>query len=381
MTVQYFVKPYDIFMPRGNSHWGVNSGDFGKIKMLPSPSLFAGAFRSKIASTNLKVFSDISKGKMPSESSYAKVLGSLDETGTFRIKNVILARRLESNQYEPIISMPADVTVFDDDVRMARPQLLPSIVKAGHELPMCAIMKAPQKKPVGSYYLNYNGISKYLCGDMLDISCLIGQNNLWESEMRVGIALNCDTRATEEGKIYTAEAISFCDDIGFIVGIEGSDDLLGDKGTVVLGGDQRPADYCKIDFIFPKIDLNKIEQSKKFKLILNTQAIFEKGWIPNGISFENGEFTLNYNGLKARLVCAAINGYETISGWNMVANLPKPAIKMVPAGSVYWFDNLEGNIAGLSEYLENGICFSSCDMPDKQRVVEGFNKAFVAEFK
>jgi len=93
MSIQVFVKPYDIFMPRGNSHFGVSSGDFGQIRMLPAPSIFAGAFRSFLASRNPSVLNAIMAGKKPEAADYAKVLGSLEEPGSFRIKKCVYAKK------------------------------------------------------------------------------------------------------------------------------------------------------------------------------------------------------------------------------------------------------------------------------------------------
>lgn len=377
MSKLLFIEPYDIFMPRGNSHWGVNSGDYGQIQMLPTPSIFAGAIRSFIAVHDADAFEAIKKGNLPNDSKYARSLGTLEEPGEFRIKNVLLVQKKDKG-YEPIYSMPGDITIFDNsDVRMAKPVALPSVIKHQNHLPYSAVLKAPAKKPSGKYYLSCKGYEKYINGYEITFDDLISISSLWQTEMRVGIGLDSNTGTAKEGMLYSAESISFKENIGFLVEVEGADDVLPSDGTLSLGGDQRAADYCLISVNQFQYDLKNIEQKKKFKLILTTPAIFNNGWLPDNIEKIGEDYYLKYKDCSAKLVCAAINGYETVSGWNMVKNMPKVAMKSVPAGSVYWFENFEGALSSLNELLNKGLW---CENADRQRVAEGYNRFAVAAY-
>ena len=46
-------------------------------------------------------------------------------------------------------------------------------------------------------------------------------------------------------------------------------------------------------------------------------------------------------GLRAKLVAAAVGRPVTVSGWDLIENIPKPSRRLVPAGSVY-FVELQG---------------------------------------
>ena len=380
MSKTLFVKPIDVIMPRGNRHWGVSSGDFGQIDMPPAPSVFAGAFRSLIASSDCETYKAIMKGEKPTNSLYASALGSLEEPGTFQIVSINIGIKKE-NRFETMYKLPNDITLFEKDgvvkIRYSKPDVMPSIIQQNNILPLVAILKAPSEKPVSGYFLRKSGFEKYINGEEIVISDLIKISDLWKKEMRVGVALDNNSRAAKEGQLYTAETISFKDDVGFIVKINGADEVLPDSGTISLGGDQRAADFYSIKYEFPKINVEKIEQNNEFKLILNVPAIFKKGWIPDLVEKEGENYILNYKGCKAQLVCASVNGYETLSGWNMVKNLPKTAMKTVPVGSVYWFDVKEGSVSVLKDFAKTGIW---CDNPDKQRVVEGYNRATLAVY-
>ena len=380
MSKLYFVQPYDIFMPRGNSHWGVNSGDFGQISMLPPPSIFAGAFRSFIASQDANTLSSIMKGKKPENGQYASVLGSLEEPGSFKIDSVTICSK--RNGYEPIFPLPSDVTVFEEDnikdIKISKPVEMPPIIKQQNILPYIAVVRAPSKKPSSGYYLSRAGFKKYLNGESLDGNDLIKTSCLWKTEMRTGLALDPTTKSAKEGMLYTAEAISFCSDIGFLVEVTGADSLLPKHGTLSLGGDQRASEFTEVSVVIPEMNFDFIQKSKSFRVICSMPAIFENGWYPDWIEKkENGEYWLEGYNVKARMVCASVNGYKTVSGWNMVKNIPKTAMRTVPAGSVYWFDKFEGSIDNLKQLVKNGFWK---DNPDKQRVVEGYNRAVLAAY-
>jgi len=382
MSVNLFIKPYDIFMPRGNSHFGINSGDFGRIKMLPFPSIFAGALRSHIASRNSSVFNSIASGEAPLEEPYRSVLGSIKEPGSFKITDVTLCKRVDSG-FEAVFPVPADLVLFENeknitDIVRLIPKNKPKIIETDNFLPKIALLKAPTKKPAGGYYMTECGYGRYLRGEELEAKHFIKESQLWKKEMRTGVALSVASRAAEEGMLYTAEALSFAENVGFAIRVAGADELLAKScGDLSLGGDQRAASFIAESagsIEIPEYDLKNIEQKKNFKLIMNTPGIFNNGCLPNRI---NENLYLEYKDFRAKLVCAVVNGYETISGWNMVNNRPKTAMKCVPSGSVYWFEEFEGDVKSLRELIELGLWSEDCD---KQRVVEGYNRVAAAAY-
>jgi CRISPR-associated protein Cmr3 len=351
--------------------------------MLPAPSIFAGAFRSFLASRKPSVLTAIMAGNKPAETDYAKVLGSLAEPGTFRITRVSLCEK-KAEQVRSIFPLPSDIVVFEDkekdeiDIRYLVPQNKPALIDLGSRLPKVPLLKAPSRKPAGGFWLAESGYGKYLAGQMLEKADLKKESELWGKEMRVGIGLNSSTRTVEESMLYTAEAVSFKDDMGFLVEVAGAEEVFCDCGDLSLGGDQRAAHFSSVTAVVPVADLQKIAAEKRFKLLLTSPAIFADGWLPENVLLENGGFYLKLNDFKAKLVCASIKGYETLSGWNMVKKTPKTAMKTVPAGSVYWFEDITGDINNLKTIIETGLWASS---PDKQRLAEGYNRVEVAAYE
>jgi CRISPR-associated protein Cmr3 len=86
------------------------------------------------------------------------------------------------------------------------------------------------------------------------------------------------------------------------------------------------------------------EGDKQFFLYLATPAVFQRGrgkpgWLPNWIDAQSlrGE----HNNLKFRVIAAAVGKSLPIGGWDLQRRRPKPLVRAVPAGSIY-FCELEG---------------------------------------
>ncbi|MDN5331974.1 MAG: CRISPR-associated protein Cmr3 [Tepidanaerobacteraceae bacterium] len=120
-----------------------------------------------------------------------------------------------------------------------------------------------------------------------------------------------------------------------------------------MGGEAKAAKVEKLEDMpeFLKEDVKakiveEVKKSRKYKIILNTPSFFEKGWMPD----------LSRFGVKVKLLAAALGKPMSIGGWDMKANGPKIMARAVPAGSVYYYEFLDGYIDDLIEEIcENGI--------------------------
>lgn len=119
--------------------------------------------------------------------------------------------------------------------------------------------------------------------------------------------------------------------------------------------------------------------SRRFRIILATPSIFTQGWLPERVTRHGpGDYRLQGEGFAARLACAAVARFDIISGWDLARQQPKTAQRVAPAGSVYWFDRLTGDPGKLAEWIAGG-CWG--DNPDHQRRAEGFNRAWLADWR
>lgn len=116
---------------------------------------------------------------------------------------------------------------------------------------------------------------------------------------------------------------------------------------------------------------NEITQSltgakKNIRMVLATPAIFNNGWLP---SWLNENFEGSLNNVKLKLKSAVVERWQPVSGWSYETNGPKAVRRMVPAGSVYFFEVLEGNASDLSSLWLKPVS------DDKQDCKDGFGLA------
>jgi CRISPR-associated protein Cmr3 len=127
------------------------------------------------------------------------------------------------------------------------------------------------------------------------------------------------------------------EDIDLAVDFSGIE--LEEKGLLRLGGEGKAVSYevieNKQEFGFPEI-------KKEFVMYLATPAIFTNGWLPGFINPDDftGEIM---KGLKVKLVSAILSRPQLIGGFDMKDLKPKPMLKAVPAGSVYFFEIQSGD--------------------------------------
>jgi len=87
-----------------------------------------------------------------------------------------------------------------------------------------------------------------------------------------------------------------------------------------------------------------LEGKQGFKLYLATPALFRNGWVPDFLSEAGGEYRGRVGSLELRLVAAAVGKAVPIGGWDLVRKRPRSMRKAVPAGSVYFFEKMDGQL-------------------------------------
>ncbi len=167
------------------------------------------------------------------------------------------------------------------------------------------------------------------------------------SEPKIGIGIDRRKGTSEEGKLYRIDTVRTenrkADKLSIIVEFEGLN--LPDQGILKLGGEGKAVSYEKyskgVSVGIP------ITAGDSFKIYLSTPAIFKNGWLPEWI--DEGSLVGNYNGLRLKLLAASIGKPIHIGGFDMKCRVPKPMFKAVPAGSVYYFELLEGTMFDVIE--------------------------------
>ncbi|WP_163141041.1 type III-B CRISPR module-associated protein Cmr3 [Arhodomonas sp. KWT] len=380
MTEYRFIQPLDVLHLRGNRLFGDGGG---QGLMPPWPSVFAGALRSRMlvdAGVDPARYANGEHDDAP----ITEVLGAPDRPGPFTIESVTLARR-DRDGVEPLRPVPADVEVFLEDEAAGppephrlQPRALPPGVSASLPLEQAPLLRRDERgKPRGGYWLTASGWERYLRGEELAGGDLIHSGRLWETERRLGIELDHNRRSTVEGQLYTTDALRLCrqPETGFLVGVGGGGPLPA-GGVLRLGGDGRGAGIATVEPPpEPTPDLAAIQATGRCRIVLTSPGIFPDGWRLPGLSAD-GLWTTN--GLRARVTAASVPRGGVISGWDLANKRPKPAVRVAPAGSVYWLELLQGDTGALRKLAETGLWGLTPDNDDPMRRAEGFNRFAIA---
>ena len=388
-TTYYYVRPTDSLFVRGNLAFG-DSGEHGTGLMPPPPSLFAGAFRSCLLGRDASQLSSFLSLGRCSDAALAKCLGTPDAPGEFSINWLSLAGEPGRGATpEPIAPLPADLLMLGKTFATLEPRAVAHGVQSAGDLPLRAtLISAKQEKPSAGIYLSAKGFSQHLSGQHPEQAHSIESKHLHQRDPRLGIGLNSDAHTAEEGQIYTTEGFAFSPEFGqtaakfastgFLVGLQGVADLLPVEGVLRLGGDGRSAHYRRVNFTAPVVP-NLPGKAKRFRLLLQTPALFTQGWLPEGVTRQgDGSYRLQGNGFGARLACAALGRRDTVSGWDLFQWAPKPAQAAVPAGSVYWFDEFDGDFGKLAAWVNQGMWSENLATLQQSRRAEGYNRALLA---
>ncbi|WP_028545247.1 type III-B CRISPR module-associated protein Cmr3 [Paenibacillus taiwanensis] len=85
------------------------------------------------------------------------------------------------------------------------------------------------------------------------------------------------------------------------------------------------------------------------RMVLATPAYFAKGWLPRWVNTETllTERAGWLENVSMKLVWACLSDWQPVSGWSYTENKSKALRRMVPAGSVYFFQVMEGEPSDL----------------------------------
>lgn len=387
MNIEYrFVQPVDTVSFRGNRLFGA-PGSIGEVCFPPRPSVLAGAFRSYLLTQAAEEIDEFRRGGRLSDDALHAVLGTITEPGSFTIGELFPALRNADGGFDPFMPVPADVQVVNggESVCSLEPQRLPGVIMSSQApgLPYLPVLRQDkQAKAQGGWLLNMQGIAAYVAGRQLTPGHLYREEDLWRQESRVGIGLDPISCTADEGRLFTVDHTVVRQEehahggAGLLVGIAGCSERLPRSGFIRLGGDGRAASFEQAEVSLAGMPLEQIEQQGRFKLALHTPGLFRAGWLPDAVTNDGECYRLRFEGLTARLCCAAVARFEVISGWDLANRRPKAAERVVPAGSVYWFDQIDGDLSILDKLAGGGLWTEDSD--NAQRRAEGYNRVQLA---
>jgi CRISPR-associated protein Cmr3 len=362
------IRPLDVLMLRGNRLFG--GGVHGLSYMPPWPSVVTGAIVSRVLADK-GLLCDVTREPDKALQVVQNCLGP-----DFSLR--FLALQKDRILWFPL---PADLAAVQSEqgtfaLRRMKPSPIPKPVLCSGLLPYSVRMEpSDRRKPLTGMWISVEGLAAHFSGKLPDEKSLLPSQQFWGNDPRLGIALYTDARTAEEGAIYTTDAVALRPGVCLCADFTG--DNLPQSGLIRLGGDGRAAEVLPTDenTLQSCRDIGRPESGwKGFRLILATPGLFQDGWRPPVVDDTNRMFL---DGLEAELVAAAVPRAAVVSGWDIAAHSPKPARRLAPAGSCYWFRVIKGDTQALTPLWEKGLwSFIDPRLSFATRRHEGWNRVW-----
>jgi CRISPR-associated protein Cmr3 len=175
---------------------------------------------------------------------------------------------------------------------------------------------------------------------------------------RTHVAIDSNTYCAKDKALFSTESLVLPDDMSMLAGVEmfgpGMHSWPEAFPTIhSLGGKRRLAQFSEAEepsyWRCPAEIANCMDGAQYIRMILATPAFFAKGWRPAWLD-EDLKTTQDLSEeVQLRLRWACIPRWLPISGWSYSQG-EKAVRRMVPAGSVYFFEVIQGNPRSLAEH-------------------------------
>lgn len=375
-TTDLFLRPCDVVVFRDGRPFSAGNDHLATGPFPPAPSALYGALRA----AGLLHAGARFQGRnvsLPNGSAHQRELlpdtGNPDELGDLAITRFALAHHPENGPVTPLYPYPADVlrrTEDEDHRQRFTPQPLPTGARTNAPSGLRPLWHAHSEthyfEPVPGL-VAHDAFFEYLATGQPPVPYALDEPwpqpddgapaPVFARAPRTSVSIHDEHQTAEEGFLFTVEFTAPNEGVGFAVRLEQATCLVGASGVVRLGGEGRAAAYAEAAFPDPPAHrVAEIQQgiaSGRCTLVLATPAVFEGGWLPDGIG-SDGRGTLG--GSAVRLVGAALGRYEPIGGWSLARGRPKPARRAVPAGSVFFFEEVADPDALFATCFGRSVC-------------------------
>lgn len=215
-----------------------------------------------------------------------------------------------------------------------------------------------------------------------------------QHDERVHVYINPKTGASLNGKLFSTTGLDFTNkdsktfnrqEISIDISFEKNSPLEHksfEKFITPLGGERRLAEFLEHDadkklWEYPEELSQEFSVcNNKIRLVLATPAMFDKGWCPDWLDVNNDAVIgkIPNTDVTVKLISAVTERWQPVSGWNYSGRKgPKPMRRAVPAGSVYFFEIIDGNLNPSEIWLKSICC-------NKQDIHDGFGLVLVGKW-
>lgn len=357
--MQIELRPFDTLFVRDGKPFSMGEDVWANGIFPPPPSVVYGALRTAHFSNQLR---DLEKAG-----------GVNDPSSSLRINQLLLTK--EEKVFFPC---PFDVVASKKDQKNDKKEIL-KLREAGfpNSSPTRFILTSTDvEQPIeslgGKNFLGLIDLNDYLKGSE-DISAW-NQDYFFEREPKIGIQKDRNTGGAAEGKLYRVEMFRPKFGTGLFVDWSADQALdISSSGFLKIGGEGKAVSYStrqsKAEVKMPDI------QGNRLKVVFATPAVFENGWLPNGIDPKTLEG--KWEGYGVKILAAAFDRPIHLGGFRMRTKHqkggPKPMRRAVPAGAVYYLEVQHGEAKDIASVF-HGKCISDFGLDE-----EGFGLAYVGK--
>jgi len=358
------ISALDTLFFRGGKPFTMGQETTGNGLFPPSPSVIYGALRTAYFAENQEDFKAF------------KMIGK-DATDQLIIEHIAYERR---DEYGSDLYFPAPLDLVIDKKKKDESKAVLLQVEA---------LEGDEISNSKTTHILRTGLSKVedLSESFVDIDTLKDYLNLNTNEFyfkkleefitiepKVGVGLNRKTRTAEEGQLYFIAMTRPRNkqDTIFDINITFSGLQLPDNGVLRIGGEGKGATYQSTS---PTKQLPPNFEGKTFKLYLSTPAFFQQGWLPKWIDKNTLTGIFPDTNTQVKLTTCAVGKPLSIGGFDVKKQQPKPMLRAVPAGSVYYFEIENGDVKDIIDALKKSPSISDC------RKKEGFGLVFIGKIK
>ena len=356
------LTPLSPLIARDSRPFGAGQGNRVRSMDWISPSVIAGAVRTAVWKAN--------------DTLTPEQLKTIEVCGGFPVLNerIYLPRPLDA------LIRKTDKATGTTDVLRIRPMSGSAGVQMPHaDLVPSAPVGMPEedfKPESGDAFWPLATMAEWLgCEDDQPVSMKIDGLPAPVKEDRTNVTILPESGAAEDARLFTTTGLDFVRKppkdtsegrlsqmrIGVRVNF-GEHAPLPERLLVPLGGERRLAEVraTEADKGFWEVPQSLSWEGKKgLRMVLATPAIFEKGWLPGWLWEKDGNLigTIPGSGVSVRLISAVVGRWKPLSGWSYEKgrNGPKALRRMVPAGSVYFFEVLKGG-EGIADLWLHSVC-------------------------
>lgn len=356
-----FIEPSDVWLFRDGRPFDAGSDHRANSLFPPAPTTVQGAIRTEILSLYGVDPGDYVRGECDQQDLIAQIgapPGTADgDGGTMRLQGPFLARR-ESGGVMPYFPCPADLLQIEKPERKQLVKLSPQTSPPfaanwpddGLRPLSFAADTVGDETPAGiQAWISATALGRYLAGRISERNCPAGAESetaqaiedaeefahlhllrpgaLFTVEPRLGIGVDGDDKRPEDGLLYQVSTVRPRDDVGLLVQISGIDEAQWpQRGMLRLGGEMRAAQY---EVLSQPADWPQRADGGR-KLYFATPTCFDGGWRPDSWT--------PFFGSEPALTAATVHRHQLVGGWDMARRRPKPMLRYVPAGAVYYFE-------------------------------------------